>query len=126
MSTALTKSREQEVVQELQQLSTTFQKASRTAVEAGVRIGELLTEVRGDTSKNWGFGAWVEEHCDFGRAMASRYMQAFENFRILSIQKMQIPATLTELAAYTVPPAKPTPLHAHMPSGLQHPPSPNP
>jgi hypothetical protein len=90
-----------------------------------------------------------QKHCDFGRAMASRYMQAFENFRILSIQKMQIPATrcmrawgfsrslrsvnfddwtLTELAAGKKyePPIDISTLHAHMPSGLQHPPSPNP
>lgn len=50
-----------------------------------------------------------EEHCNFSRQMAQIYISAFQNFRILSIQKMQIPATLTELAAYTVPQPKPTP-----------------
>ena len=97
MSTALTVSREQEIVQELRNLNGKFQKASRTAVEAGVRIGELLTEVKASVGHG-SFIPWVNEHCEFSHKSAQRYMSAFQ-VKSDATSNLTGDETITELAA---------------------------
>ena len=84
------------LIAELNSLSETCIKGVRMEKEAGLRIGELLTQKRGDPKKRWGFNEWVAKNCRFSRVMAFYYMKAFANVKLLSVNTSDW--TLTELA----------------------------
>lgn len=94
---ALTVSREQEIVTELSALNGKFQKASRTAVEAGVRMGELLTEIKASVGHG-NFIPWVATHCEFSQRAANLYMAAFQA-KFAATANLTGEETLVELAA---------------------------
>ena len=103
----LTVSREQAIVREIASCT----KAVRKGLDAALRIGELLTEVK---ASGVPFLKWVEQHCTFTVMSANRYMRAFEACKLnvtLSLQDL----TITELAALA-PSQRPAPAPAPAPA----------
>ncbi len=66
-----------DTVEEIRNLHDQNCQSVRTSIVNGIRIGEILTQVKG-ALKHGEFLPWVESHAPFRQRMAAYYISAFE------------------------------------------------
>lgn len=75
-------------IQEITELHNQISSLLLTALEKGIRIGELLTEQKKELPHGQ-FGQWIEDNLPFAIRTCQEYMKLYENRELLLTQHVQ-------------------------------------